>query len=128
MYGLPPRRTRRLLLGGAGVVLAVALTPTGSVQAGPPDTQIQPTFTAAAAFDVSRPLRDLPTVASGAGMVEERAERSGGPTAANRGYAGDRALQTDAASRDATSARDATAARLRDRTVGPTLANFEGLS
>ena len=128
MYGLPPRRARKLLLGGAGVVLAVALTPTGSVQAGPPSTEIQPTFTAAAAFDVSRPLRDLPTAARGAGVAEERAERGGGPAAVNRGYAGDRALQTDAAARDAVAAGDAASSRLQARAVGPTRANFEGLS
>ena len=132
MYGSPPRRLRKLLLGGAGVVLVVALTPTGSVVAAPPSTDITPTFTAAAAFDVSRPLRDLPTT-SAAAATEERAERGGGPVAADRGYAGDRALQADIVSQDATSSRGATAtgdsaASRRARTVGPTLANFEGIS
>jgi hypothetical protein len=128
MYGQPQRRTRKLLLAGAGVVLVVALTPTGSMAAAAPSTDVTPTFTSAAAFDVSRPLRDLPTGAGGPAVVAERAERGGGPAAVDRGYAVDRALQADVVSRDAARSGDAASSRLRDRTVGPTLANFEGLS
>jgi hypothetical protein len=128
MYGQPQRRKRNLLLGGTTVVLVVALTPTGSVQAGPPSTQFRPTFTAAAAFDVSRPLRDLARQPRATAVAPEiRTER--GPAVADRGYSGDLALQTDIVSRDPAAVAGGSAAGRTSRpTVGPTLQNFEGMS
>jgi hypothetical protein len=119
MYQAPQQRFRKLRLVGAGVLLlSLVLTPMASAQASPDPVQIKPTFTKAAAFDVSKPLRDLAgetaarRVAATDAIKEIRPDR--GRAAADRGHSGDGAVQT---------APQAAAAA-----IPGTLANFEGLS
>jgi hypothetical protein len=114
--------TRKLALVGVGVLLATFLIPARAAQADPrPDaadrtlTQAKPTFTRAAGFDISKPVRELartPRTAtrSPAGPQDLRPER--GPIAPDRGHQTDGALQAKAA----------------PRLIPGTLANFEGLS
>ena len=60
MYRSPQQRFRRSLrLVGVGVLVFALLTPIESAQASAVQTQQQPKFTAAAAFDVSAPLREV---------------------------------------------------------------------
>jgi len=111
------RRSRRLVLLGA--LLAVLLTPAIAVQSGAAPQQdrpqLTPTFTTAAGFDVSAPLRELASAASPgqaqtAGLSFDRSLA----TAADRGHSPDRALQS--------------AAGPSTQSIGGTIANFEGMS
>lgn len=102
--------------------MAAALTPIGTAQAAPAPVQTTPKFTQAAAFDTSKPLRDLArTAAGGAAKVaqsridEVRPDR--GPAVADRGYSGDAALQTGNPGGQATAPL-----------VSAPLASFDGLS
>jgi hypothetical protein len=97
MYGSPQRTFPKLRLLGAGVLLAALLTPAGSAQASPAQRPNGPKFTEAAAFDTSRPLRDLAktTKAPRSKAGEVRTDR--GPVVANRGHSRDAALQATAA-------------------------------
>ena len=129
MYQGPQQRHRKFGLVGAGVLLlSLVLAPTTSAQAAPDPIQIKPTFTKAAGFDVSKPLRDLAAdtavrrAAAADAIKEIRPDR--GPAVADRGHSGDGAVQTSA---QATSAlRGGSAAR--GAAIPGTLANFEGLS
>lgn len=100
---------------GVAVLLATLISPIGSAQAAPPATMAAPTFSRPAGFDVSQPLHDLARTARKAAVAaptgeEVRPDR--GQVAANRGHAGDGAIQTAAA---------------QTKPSAPS-ANFEGLS
>jgi hypothetical protein len=101
-----------------GVLLAALLTPAGTAQAAPTVAASHPTVTAPAGFDTSRPLRELAPAPVRAASVdeeqddEEEALQERLPQAVDNGYSGDSALQSVGGS----------------STVGPTLANFDGLS
>jgi hypothetical protein len=105
----------------AAVLLVAALVPpAGTAQAAPAIDISAPTFTGAAAFDRSLPLRDLARVSitqspAKSSLEEVRPDR--GPVTVDRGHTPDAALQ-DGAARAATDAS----------VLAPPLANFEGLS
>jgi hypothetical protein len=124
MYRSAHTQFRRLRLLGIGVLLAAVLAPIESAQAATASGQGGPTFTEAAAFDTSAPLRDLAktsarrsATADQQKILEVRDDR--GPAAVDLGYSGDAAVQaanTGAVGAAATHAASAP------------LANFEGLS
>jgi len=106
---------RHLTFVGAGVLVASLLSPASPAAAAPQFGQTTPTFTNAAAFDTTRPLRDL--------VAERKALRAArpsvgdlspdkGPAVTSRGHAGDGALQ----------------ARKPAPVIPGTRANFEGLA
>jgi hypothetical protein len=104
------------------VVLATFVAPIGAAQASPGFALGSPTFTQAAAFDVSRPLRDLaatakPATAHPLTVDEVRPDR--GPTVADHGHSVDAALQGGGAGVQAAAAQPA---------ISAPLASFEGLS
>lgn len=119
------RRSRRGLQQGtllaSGVLLAGLLAPTGAVQADSPQFGLTPTFSGAAAFDVSEPLRELAAAADTATVAAARAASldeirpDRGPIARSRGDSADAAVQTTESDAAATS-------------IPGTIANFEGLS
>ncbi|HEX6869544.1 MAG TPA: hypothetical protein VF163_00475 [Micromonosporaceae bacterium] len=93
-------RLRKAGLLGAAVLVAAFLPPLRPAQASLGQTRGGPIFREAAAFDTSRPLRELAAAAtparSAAAVSEVRADR--GPRLTDRGHTGDAALQTAAAS------------------------------
>ena len=99
------------VLGVAGVLVAASLTPVGTAQASPAPGR-GPTFSEPAAFDVSKPLRELAKEAKAPTVTAEEVRPERGPAVANRGHSGDSAIQTAAA----------------PQAIPGTLANFEGLS
>src|SRR5689334_22335908 len=115
------RRSRRLCgtaLLGTAVLAAVLVTPAGTAQAEPTLTNSRPTVTGPAAFDTSRPLRDLAparaaTAARSPDETEDAEDALGARLAAavDNGFSGDGAVQSTAAPG-----------------TGGTRANFEGLS
>src|SRR5262245_32994397 len=110
---------KRMAVLGTIVLLAPLLTPATPAAAEPRLTLDNPTFTNAAAFDRTAPLRDVvraraaarsSTGAAGPTVGDMRPDN--GPTVTNRPYAGDPAVQ-----------------RSKPKPVIPgTTANFEGLS
>jgi hypothetical protein len=113
MDGTPRRRLRLRSLFGAGVLSTALLTAVGATPAGSAPATHSPKFSQAAAYDVSKPLRELAkTAQASARQKEVRLSPERGPTVESAGYAGDAAVQ-------ATSAAAA---------IGGTIANFEGLS
>ncbi|HZN74104.1 MAG TPA: hypothetical protein VFC00_20750 [Micromonosporaceae bacterium] len=115
MFGGTQRRFRGQRILGVGILLAALLTPVGSAQAAPISPHNGPTFTNAAAFDTSAPLRDLARAAAArsqasAAVDDVRPDR--GPVTTNRGHAGDAAAQSAVA----------------PATIPGTLANFDGVS
>jgi hypothetical protein len=120
MHGTLRRTRRRLWLFAAAVVPAAIVAaicagaassePAAITKAGPAKPHLVAKVTKAAAFDVSRPLRELAKSAAPAtfrGLPPER-----GPTLANVGHTTDGALQRT----------------LPAPSIPGTLANFEGLS
>jgi hypothetical protein len=106
-------RSTRLRLLGAGVTLTLLLTPTGAAQATPTDPlRFSAVFTEAAAFDTSKPLRELAKTAAVAATPTGEIRPDRGREVADRGYSADAALQSSPGT----------------ATIGATLANFEGLS
>lgn len=119
------RRPRRGLRQGAllasSVLLAGLMAPTAAAQADSPEFGLTPTFSDAAAFDVSQPLRELAPAADTATIAAARASAINevrpdrGPLAHSRGESADAAVQA---------AQSAAAAA----SIPGTIANFEGLS
>jgi hypothetical protein len=113
-HGSPQRRvrSRTLRLLAAGAILTTVLTPAASANAAPARPRFEGTFSQAAAFDVSRPVRELARQAGArapAGTPDEiRAER--GRSAGDVRHSTDAALQAAAPT----------------QTIGGTIANFEG--
>src|SRR2546421_3125526 len=115
-----PWRSRRLPLLGRGGLVAALRTPAGAAQAEPMVASSQPTVTAPAAFDTSKPVRELaPARRATAAQTqddeqgdEEDALEGRLPEAVDHGFSGDGAVQSTAG---------------RPGTDG-TRANFEGLS
>jgi hypothetical protein len=128
MYRSPQQRFRRnLRLVGVGVLVVALMTPIESAQASPVQTQEQPKFTRAAAFDVSGPLREVARRAAMPKPTTDEIRRDRGPAVVNRGYSGDGAVQ---ASGPAVSAAGGAAIQAKDAppVIPGTQANFEGLS
>ncbi len=119
----PQPRFRKLKVVGTGVLLVIALAPTGSAQASAPPSLAKPTFSQAAAFDTSKPLRELANStasaatakAADASIKEVRPERAAPSIAESSSVA---ALSGDGAVQSA----------VAPTTIGAPLANFEGLS
>jgi len=118
----PHGRSRPVPVIGAGVLLAALLVPAGSAQAGPAGVA-SPTFTRAAAFDVTRPLREMvphatsspPSSAATQTVIEVRPDR--GPAVTGNGHQADGAIQAGVV---------AAGAAAKAPPAGPT--SFEGLS
>lgn len=93
-------------------VVAAAATPAGSAVAetGGAAAADEPKFRDAAAYDTSRPLRELAKLAK-APKARELPQERGAAEATDRGYSGDAALQADAVT----------------QAIGAPIANFEGL-
>jgi hypothetical protein len=108
--GVTPRRLGLLgvLVGIAAVVAALAAA--GTPQAGSLVGKLKPKFTEAAAFDTSKPLRELARTAKPSQAKPLPQER--GPVVAGRGHSADGALQ----------------AAVGKQSIPAPLANFEGLS
>jgi hypothetical protein len=113
------RRLRSTALLGAGVLVAVLVTPADAARAEPTLTNTRPTVSGPAAFDTSRPLRDLaPARAATATRSPDETEDAEDalearlPAAVDHGFSGDGAVQS-------TTTPPGT---------GGTRANFEGLS
>ena len=103
-----------LLAGSALAVAAAAATPTSSALAKTGAVAAaadEPKFREAAAYDTSRPLRELAKVAK-APKARELPKERGAAEATDRGYSGDAALQADTVT----------------QAIGAPIANFEGLS
>ena len=120
MHAPPTRRPRTLLwlLLTALFATAIAVVATGATQAGSAaqagvaaTAKAEPKFQEAAAFDTSKPLRELAKAASAPKAKDLLPERAAA-TAADAGFSGDAALQADVVT----------------QAIGATLANFEGLS
>ena len=94
------------------MLVAALLAPVGPAQAGPAARQSGPTFTAAAAFDTSKPLRDLAKTARAPKLGADEVRPDRGPTVTSQGHSPDAAVQT------------ATAAAA----IPAPLVTFEGLS
>jgi hypothetical protein len=109
----PPARVRTLRIAGVAAILVAFLAPVAGAQANPA-SRIRPTFTDPAAFDTSKPLRELAATAAatriGGGLDEVRPDR--GPAVADRGHSNDAAVQSTTVA----------------QTIPAPLANFEGLS
>jgi hypothetical protein len=121
MYRNPQQRFRKLRVTGAAVLLVGVLAPTGPAQASPTQSTAKPTFTQAAAFDTSRPLRELAsgatTARAGDATVKEvRPERTLAVT--ERASSAAATLPGDGAVQSAVTAAS----------IPAPLANFEGLS
>ena len=119
MYGSPqPRaRTRTLRLVTAGAMLATLLVPAGKATAAPATLRFEGTFSQAAAYDISRPVRDIArdsasalTASTAPGTTSDEIRPDRGGTVTDRGHSTDAALQSAAAA----------------QSVGGTIANFEG--
>jgi hypothetical protein len=131
----PHHQQRRLRILAAAALVAATLVPIGSApaNAAPNPLPIEPTFTAPAAFDVSRSLRDLAvdaqaTPADRLPDAEVRGDR--GPQVVDRGHTSDAAVQTaNGVPTDAISAAQADGAtRKPPPTIPNPLVTFEGLS
>jgi hypothetical protein len=109
---------------GTGVILVVALAPTGPVQASPAPSLAKPTFTQAAAFDTSKPLRDLAASAKGAARAADATIREVRPDRAAPSVAANGSASAAATSSGDGAVQSAAAAAA----IGAPLANFEGLS
>ena len=115
MDGTPRRRLRRRSLLGVGVVAIALATAVGATPAGAAPAQVSPRVTQAAAFDVSRPLRDLAAEVAGQHkQVTQFATRGRPPSIFDTSFSGDGAVQDGPAPSPAT--------------IGSTQSNFEGLS
>ena len=91
MDGTSQRRLRLLLL--LAVLLSAALTAVGATPAGSAPAKSQPKFTEAAAYDVSKPLRELAkTAAKAAGQKDRQLRPERGWAVENVGYSGDAVL------------------------------------
>jgi hypothetical protein len=107
------------------VIVAAFLSPIGAAQAGSAPMQFTPKFTGPAAFDTSKPLRELAKAASiakaaGASASTDKEVRPDrGPAVADRGYSGDAAVQASGA---------AGTAAVAPQAIPGTIANFEGMS
>jgi hypothetical protein len=112
MHGTPLRRGRILRLFGVGALLVALLAAAGATQAVSAPAKTGPKFTKPAAFDVSKPLRELAKAAkatreSGGQMRPER-----GRAVASEGYSADAAVQASPAA----------------PTIAAPLQDFDGLS
>jgi hypothetical protein len=113
MDGTPRRRLRLRSLFGAGVLSTALLTAVGATPAGSAPAKHEPVFTKAAAYDVSKPLRELAkTAQASARQKEVRLSPERGPTVESAGFSGDAAVQSTTAA----------------AAIAPTIQNFEGLS
>jgi len=125
MNGSPRQRPRKLRLLAAGVLVVAALTPIEPAHAAPATKQFTPTFTTAAAFDTSKPLRDLAKSASIAKATptsaskDEEVRPDRGQPAAVRSHSGATAIQAGDAAIQAAAAPQA---------IPAPMANFEGVS
>jgi hypothetical protein len=95
-------------------MLAALLMPVGASPAGSAPRQLTPTFTRAAAFDTSKPLRELAKTANPGTARTARIDFERGPGVIDRGHTADGALQ-------------AVGGQAAPTPIPPTLANFEGL-
>lgn len=124
-------RTRVVLLVGVILLLAVGVMTVGA-QSAPTSNlaqiNVEPQFSSAVAFDVSRPLRAIAresalraalawTQDAPVEPLEIRPER--GPVVADNGYSGDGALQSDGA---------LFRQMMVTQSIAGTMANFEGIS
>src|SRR5690349_3273596 len=121
MYQRSPRRFGKLALLCTGVLAAAFLTPVDAAQAAPAIVDSHPTVSGPAAFDTSKPLRELappnaiaattPAVTADEeeddDFLEERL-----PEAEDHGFSGDSVVQSTAGT----------------PSTGGTRANFEGIS
>jgi len=117
MYQLHSRRLRVVVPVVAGVLLTALLNAPGQAQADPAVNAGKPTFTKAAAFDTSRPLRDLAKAHAALAVLPhpdegDEEELGDHPDVPDNGYSPDGALQPLTGSGGAPSSS----------------ANFEGLS
>src|SRR6185436_16347943 len=85
---------------------------TGATRADAIASNLEPTFSKAAAFDVSKPLRELAKSANHAQPGDRDDDEDEGPDLIDHGYTGDGALQTASS----------------PLAIPSTTANFEGLS
>ena len=126
MHNTPHLGFRSLRLLVLAALIAALVAPAGTTQAASakrPDG-LKPKFTNAAAFDVSKPLRELARTAKPAATRLDRVnfDRAGPAVGtANKGHSRDGALQSAAATRSASAAAGT-------QSIGGTLANFEGMS
>ena len=130
MRDTPNRGIRSLRLLVPAALIAALVAPAGATQAASaakaPD-KLKPKITNAAAFDVSKPLRELAKTAKPSKVRPDRVnfDRAGPAVGtAKQGYSRDGALQSATAAR---SARSASAAAGTE-SIGGTIANFEGMS
>jgi hypothetical protein len=113
------RRRARLLVPLLLVTGLLVSAPIGTAQSAPPTAPAaaataKPRFTAPAGFDVSAPMREVARQAAKAGAVPDDLDRGAVP--ADRGFAGDAAVQRSAAARAGIEA------------VSAPLVNFEGIA
>jgi hypothetical protein len=113
------RRRARLLVPLLLVTGLLVSAPIGPAQSAPPAApaaaqSAKPKFTAPAGFDVSAPMREVARQAAKAGAVPHDLDRWAVP--ADRGFAGDAAVQRSAAARAGIEA------------VSAPLVNFEGIA
>ncbi len=122
MYRSPQQRFRKLRMLGTGVLVLGVLAPIGPAQASTAPAQPKPTFSQAAAFDVSKPLRDLAktaTAARAANGSDKEVRPDRGPVVA----------ESLSASRAAAPSGDgAVQSAVAPAAIPAPLANFEGLS
>jgi hypothetical protein len=107
-----------LLVLAAAALVFLAVSPPAAAQPTARMRPLTPKFSAAVAFDISPALRTLPLakkfVADPSKLLEIRPEREFRVPAKDKGYSGDKALQS--------------AAAISAPTISATLANFEGLA
>jgi hypothetical protein len=107
-----------LLVLAAAALMFLAVSPPASAQPTARMRPLTPKFSAAVAFDLSPALRTLPLakkfVADPSKLLEIRPEREFRVPAKDKGYSGDKALQS--------------AAAISAPAISATLANFEGLA
>jgi hypothetical protein len=126
MHNTPHLGFRSLRLLVLAALIAALAAPAGTTQAASakrPDG-LKPKFTNAAAFDVSKPLRELARTAKPAATRLDRVnfDRAGPAVGtAKQGHSRDGALQSAAATRSASAAAGT-------QSIGGTIANFEGMS
>jgi hypothetical protein len=112
MHGTPLRRGRILRLFGVGALLVALLAAAGATQAVSAPAKTGPKFTKPAAFDVSKPLRELAKAAKGTRQNGGQMRPERGRAVASEGYSADAAVQAAPAA----------------PTIAAPLQNFEGLS
>jgi len=125
MYRSPQQRFRKLQLLATGVLVLGVVAPIGPAQASPAQPLAKPTFTSAAGFDVSKPLRDLAKNAKSAATARA-ADATVKDIRPDRGpaVAGGRTASTAATA----SADGAVQSAVAPEAISAPLANFEGLS